>query len=157
MKVSTLYSLAILLSVLLSFPAFSQPGDKREDIESMKIAFLTRRLNLTPEEAKKFWPVYNQFTEELKVVRETRNKATRIVKENFQQMTDKDIEKVVDGEIIYRQQELDILKKYNIQFKQTLPMRKVALLYRAEEDFKKELLDRIKERREQKMGGVRPR
>ena len=123
----------------------------------MKIAFLTRRLNLTPEEAKKFWPVYNQFSEELKSVRETRNKAGRDVKDNFQQMTDKEIEKVVDSEISYRQQELDILKKYNAQFKQTLPMRKVALLYRAEDDFKKELLERIKERREQKMGGPRPR
>jgi len=157
MKARILYPLTILLVVILSFPTLAQPGDKREDIESMKIAFLTRRLNLTPEEAKKFWPVYNQFSEELKSVRETRNKAGRDVKDNFQQMTDKEIEKVVDGDISYRQQELDILKKYNAQFKQTLPMRKVALLYRAEEDFKKELLERIKERREQKRGGPRPR
>jgi hypothetical protein len=157
MKARILYPLTILLVVILSFPTLAQPGDKREDIESMKIAFLTRRLNLTPEEAKKFWPVYNQFSEELKSVRETRNKAGRDVKDNFQQMTDKEIEKVVDSEISYRQQELDILKKYNAQFKQTLPMRKVALLYRAEDDFKKELLERIKERREQKMGGPRPR
>lgn len=157
MKARILYPLTILLVVILSFPTLAQPGDKREDIESMKIAFLTRRLNLTPEEAKKFWPVYNQFSEELKSVRETRNKAARDVKDNFQQMTDKEIEKVVDGEISYRQQELDILKKYNAQFKQTLPMRKVALLYRAEDDFKKELLEKIKERREQKMGGPRPR
>lgn len=157
MKARILYPLTILLVVILSFPTLAQPGDKREDIESMKIAFLTRRLNLTPEEAKKFWPVYNQFSEELKSVRETRNKAGRDVKDNFQQMTDKEIEKVVDGEISYRQQELDILKKYNAQFKQTLPMRKVALLYRAEDDFKKELLEKIKERREQKMGGPRPR
>ena len=157
MKARILYPLTILLVVILSFPTLAQPGDKREDIESMKIAFLTRRLNLTPEEAKKFWPVYNQFSEELKSVRETRNKAGRDVKDNFQQMTDKEIEKVVDSEISYRQQELDILKKYNAQFKQTLPVRKVALLYRAEDDFKKELLERIKERREQKMGGPRPR
>ena len=157
MKARILYPLTILLVVILSFPTLAQPGDKREDIESMKIAFLSRRLNLTPEEAKKFWPVYNQFSEELKSVRETRNKAGRDVKDNFQQMTDKEIEKVVDSEISYRQQELDILKKYNAQFKQTLPMRKVALLYRAEDDFKKELLERIKERREQKMGGPRPR
>lgn len=157
MKARILYPLTILLVVILSFPTLAQPGDKREDIESMKIAFLTRRLNLTPEEAKKFWPVYNQFSEELKSVRETRNKAGRDVKDNFQQMTDKEIEKVVDSGISYRQQELDILKKYNAQFKQTLPMRKVALLYRAEDDFKKELLERIKERREQKMGGPRPR
>ena len=126
--------------------------EKREDIEAMKIAFLTRRLNLNPEEAKKFWPVYNQFSDELKTIRENRNKAAKDTKDNIDNLTDKEVEKMVDGEIAYRQQELDILKKYNGQFKQALPMKKVAMLYRAEEDFKRELLERIKERRGQGMG-----
>lgn len=134
-----------------------EPGgraeERREDIEAMKIAFLTRRLNLTPDEAKKFWPVYNQFSDELKSIRENRNKAARDTRENLDNLSDKEIEKMVDGEIAFRQQELDLLKKYNGQFKQSLPMKKVAQLYRAEEDFKKELLERIKERREQRMGG----
>lgn len=59
----------------------------------MKIAFLTRRLNLTPDEAKKFWPVYNQFSDELKNIRESRNKAARDVKENLDNLSDKEIEK----------------------------------------------------------------
>jgi hypothetical protein len=67
-------------------------------------------------------------------------------------MNEKDAEKIVDGEIVFRQQELDVLKKYHAQFKLILPIKKVAKLYRAEEDFKRELLDRIRDRRDRKPG-----
>ncbi len=155
----TILNYSLLFAFLfgaLSFANAQGPGgraeEKREDIEAMKIAFLTRRLNLNPEEAKKFWPVYNQFSDELKTIRDNRSKAAKDVKDNLDNLSDREIEKMVDGEIAFRQQELDLMKKYNAQFKQALPMKKVALLYRAEEDFKRELLERIKERRAQGMG-----
>ena len=125
-------------------------GDRKEEIESMKIAFLTKHLDLSPEEAQKFWPVYNQYNTELKTIRKNRKNDRRDAQEDFQNMNDKDVEKLVDGEVVYRQQELDLLKKYHSQFKQVLPIKKVALLYRAEEEFKKELLQKIRERRENK-------
>jgi hypothetical protein len=67
---------------------------------------------------------------------------------SFDNMTDQELERLVDGEIIFRQSELDVLKKYHPQFKQLLGPRKVALLYKAEEEFKKELIRRIKDRRD---------
>lgn len=145
--------LLILVLVCSTFTAFAQRpgrmggGANREDIESMKIAYLTKKLELTPDEAKKFWPVFNQFSEELKSVRSNRRKTGREAKEDFDNLSDKELEKIVDGDIAMRQQELDVIKKYNSQFKQVLPMKKVAALYRAEDDFKKELLEKIKERR----------
>lgn len=131
-------------------PGRPERGANREDIESMKIAYLTKKLDLTPDEAKKFWPVFNQFSGELKNIRSTRRKSVRDAKEDIDNLSDKDIEKIVDSDIAMRQQELDVIKKYNSQFKQVLPMRKVAALYRAEDDFKKELIEKIKERRAQK-------
>ncbi len=141
----------LLFSFLLFEAAAQPPGpmspEKKEEIESMKVAFLTRKLDLTPEEAKTFWPVYNQFQGELDDVRENHRKQRNAAKEGMDNFSDKEIEKVVDGEIAFRQAELDILKKYNTQFKSVLPMKKVAKLYRAEEDFKRELIQRIQERR----------
>ncbi len=44
-----------------------QPSAKRQqDIEALKVAFISRELELTPEEAQKFWPVYNQYSKELR-------------------------------------------------------------------------------------------
>ncbi len=121
--------------------------ERKEEIESMKIGFLTRKLNLTPDEAKKFWPVYNQYSDELKKLRDDQRNKRRDVKENIDSKSDKEMEKVVDDEIAFRQQELDVVKKYHSQFKQVLPVKKVAVLYRSEEEFKRELIEKIKERR----------
>ena len=54
---------------LLSAPSFAQGGEKdnRKAIESYRVAYMTQHLQLTPQEAQKFWPVYNQMQAELKV------------------------------------------------------------------------------------------
>jgi hypothetical protein len=153
-----LFMMALLTSPNASLRAQGPPGghrppsERKEDIEALKVGFLTRRLQLSPDEAKKFWPVYNQFTEEMQGIREARFAKLKELKDDFDKMNEKDAEKIVDGEIVFRQQELDVLKKYHAQFKQILPIKKVAKLYRAEEDFKRELLDRIRDRRDRKPG-----
>jgi len=136
------------LYVSLPFFLFAQPP--REKVEAFKIGFLTKRLNLTPDEAKNFWPVYNKFQDELEKVRKQRRETFRNPQENFDDMSDNEVEKMVDTEIIQRQNELDIFKKYHPQFKQVLPIRKVALLYKTEEDFKRKLLEMIRERKGEK-------
>ncbi|MCX6274593.1 MAG: hypothetical protein NTV09_05255 [Bacteroidetes bacterium] len=130
-------------------PGDGPPRPARERVEAMKVGFLTQRLNLTPEEAKVFWPVYNKYQDELEVLRKSRRENLVNAKMNFDEMPEKDVEKAVDSELGFRQNELDLLKKYHGQFKQVLPIKKVAKLYRAEEDFKRELLDRIKENRQE--------
>lgn len=130
-------------------PGEGPPRPARERVEAMKVGFLTQRLNLTAEEAKVFWPVYNKYQDELEVLRKSRRENLVNAKMNFDEMPEKDVEKAVDSELGFRQHELDLLKKYHVQFKQVLPIKKVAKLYRAEEDFKRELLDRIKENRQE--------
>ena len=152
---TVLYGIAFLTTVLVQI-SIAQPGggpppvsdEKREEIEAMKVGFLTRKLELTSEEAKTFWPVYNQYQSELDKLRDNRRKERMAAKNELEGMSDKEVEKIVDGEIAFRQSELDVMKKYNAQFKSVLPMKKVAKLYRAEEDFKRELLHQLREKRE---------
>lgn len=119
-------------------------GERKEKIEAMKIAFLTKRLDLSSEEAQKFWPVYNQMTKEIQTIRKDRRSDLRESREEFDKLSDKETEILVDQEFLFRQKELDVLKKYNAQFKQVLPIKKVAMLYRTEEDFKRHLLNEIR-------------
>ncbi|MHA7128257.1 hypothetical protein [Algoriphagus namhaensis] len=55
-----------ILLVLLALSTFAQRPERisREQLESARIAFITTRLNLTPDQAQIFWPVYNQFNDE---------------------------------------------------------------------------------------------
>jgi len=134
------------LFILMSATQARAQG-KRENIESLKIAFITQKLDLSPEEARTFWPVYNLSQAELDELRESRKKSRHLAKEEPGTMTDAEAEKFIDGELAFRQGELDIQKKYHTQFKKILPVRKVALLYKAEDDFKKELIRRLQEQK----------
>lgn len=119
-------------------------SSKNETIKSWKISFITKHLRLTPQEAQLFWPVYNQFETESEEIRTNHRKQMQAMKEDFSEISDAEIEKFVDRQLTFRQSEMDILKKYHPQFKKILPIKKVALLYKAEEEFKRQLLKQIK-------------
>lgn len=65
-KITVLIVLLTLLSVSgWAGTAYGQP----RRLENLKIAYITRQLSLTADEAQKFWPVYKNYTTELKKVR----------------------------------------------------------------------------------------
>lgn len=118
-------------------------GDLQK-IETMKVGFITNKLQLTPEEAKAFWPIYNQYESEKKAAR----KSTIGEKEEFKpldQMSDAEAQKLIENQIAWKSKELDLLKKYIGEFKKVLPVKKVAKLMMVEEQFKKMLLEKAKE------------
>ncbi len=122
-------------------------GSKRDRLEALKVAYLTKELSLTPEEAQAFWPLYNEMTQQMGETRKQRRENRMSTKRNHKEMSDTDLSKAVDLELELEQQQLDLKKKYNEQFKKILPIRKVAKLYVAEKGFRKELLKGAKDRR----------
>ena len=66
----------VLICATISAGA-SEKGDWKQKMMSEKIAFLTVELNLTPEEAQAFWPVYNQVCAEFDTTMEEIFKADR--------------------------------------------------------------------------------
>jgi len=132
---------------VLNLLKVKNPQEKRERIEAMKIGFITEKLSLTTEEAQIFWPVYIEFQSEMHVIKKDRRESFKKSRENFDSLSDKDIEKFVDQQVVFKQMELDVDRKYLAEFKQVLPMKKVAQLYKAEEDFKRQLLKAAQERR----------
>lgn len=151
-------ALAVAILLIISITAIAQPDkDKEEKIEAMKIAFITKKLDLTPQEAQVFWPVYNEYTGKLDDLRKKRHKEMRSARDNSDELSDKELEALVDGEMAFRQKELDIQKEYHTKFKSVLPIKKVAKLYMAEEQFKRELLKMMKDGHGHGHGGKGPR
>ena len=103
---------------------------------------------MTSDEASKFWPIYNQYQSELKVLREKNKKELVDAYSNFETMADADVNKVMEDELTFKQNELNLTKKYLPQFKTALPVKKVAKLFKAEEDFKSELIKRIQQNKQ---------
>jgi len=135
-----------ILSVFTSLIAYAQE-EKGDKIESLKIAFITNRLDLSPKEAQIFWPVYNQYNEKLEALRKEHRQKFIGVKDKMETMSDKEAEALIDEEMVFRQREVDIQKEYHVELKKVLPVKKVAKLYMAEEAFKRQLLKKLQQKR----------
>ncbi|MDE0560902.1 hypothetical protein OU792_12960 [Algoriphagus sp. NF] len=55
--------LIVNLLIIISVQA-QRRGIDRERLEAARIAFITTRLDLSPEQAEKFWPIFNEFNEQ---------------------------------------------------------------------------------------------
>ena len=130
----------LMLSITLTISTFAQNKNK---LEAQRVAFITQRLNLTPEEAQQFWPLFNQYTEKLQQIR-----ASAKSEKTAEDMTDADAEKVILGEFDKDAKELDLKKEYYQKLKKTISVKKIAKLYKAERDFRTLLLEKIQQNRE---------
>jgi len=125
-----------LLLFLMIFGSFSfaiaqnENGQRSEKIQALKIAFITQKLHLTSGEAEKFWPVYNDYQNEIRQLRGNKNDD---VLENEQKL-------------------LDIRKKYKPSFEKILGPQRLNDLYNAERDFRNVLIRSLKEQRQQRQG-----
>jgi len=127
---------------------------KREMLQSHKVAYITQKLDLTPEEAEKFWPVYNKMNKEVESTHKAYRAKMKAAKEQEKELTDKQIEDLINEGFANEQKVLDIRKQYNDEIKKAIPIQKVAKLYRAERTFKKEMLKRRMMQHRSKQGGA---
>ena len=153
-QMKKIYSILVFLMLLGSYGWGQPPGGGPGDLEALKVGFITRRLSLTPDEAKVFWPVYDAYSAEMREVRDGMRLEKQSVKRDFDLMSDKEVDAALETMLDYKRRELDITLKYHEEFKRVLPVRKVAQLYRSEQEFTRLLLERLQERREG--GGGRP-
>ncbi len=117
----------------LCISASAQNGD---GIAVIKMGYIAKQLNLSPEEAERFWPVYNQYTEEIR-------------KTKIDAIGNKEDEIVTEEKIV------NIRKKYSNEFAKVLPQNKVNLFFRSERQFGNFVQKEI-ERRQLRMQQRRP-
>ncbi len=121
----------LVLAFSLSTAVVAQQPREGERLEALKIAYLTKKLNITTEEAKQFWPVYNNYIDETKQARMSSRNGNELERE----------EKI-----------LAIRKKYQPQFSKALSPDRANQFYKAEKDFygyvQKELMERRQQRQD---------
>lgn len=114
--------------------------------EARKVSWLTTKLDLSTEDAKIFWPIYNDYVREQKIARKERNQkmiSFRKIKE-IEELDDEEIQTLIVNDFNARQRDLSIERKYYNRFKAELPIKIVGKFYRAQETFKKELLQQYR-------------
>lgn len=118
--------------------------DWKQKMMSEKIAFLTAEMDLTPEEAQVFWPVYNEVN---KRSDEAMHKVFGTFKALEQALNEGKSEKEVQKLLDQYLKALDMQKETNSEaaekYKKVLPAEKVARLYVGEERFRRQHIRRL--------------
>ncbi len=136
---------SILIPILSFIVLFANSQDQRmqrenrlaeiKKIQAMEMAFITKELNLSPNEAQKFWPVFNQYRNEL------RSAAS---------------EKRMGDHLEKQQKTLDIRKKYREDFSKVMSQERANKVFGAEEEFKS-LVRREFQKRQSEKKQMEPR
>jgi hypothetical protein len=123
-----LLSLILFVSTVLS--SLAQPGQdsarkgKAQKIKAIYVAYMTQELSLTETDAQKFWPVCNEYEKELRATH----------KGNM-------------DEISKEEAILNVRKKYQERYIKILGKDRTNAFFRKDAEFKKRMVDRIKEMR----------
>jgi hypothetical protein len=139
----------LLLTFIVSSIAVvrAQPGpltsEGRQRIESQRIAFITQRLHLSPDEATRFWPVYNEYRDALKDMRDD------FERPDLEAISDEDASKVIEQHLQMEQKRLDLKRNLVTRLRPVISPRKILLLHAAENEFNRELLRKAQEFRRQ--------
>lgn len=126
-----------LLLLLLPFSGMAQDGirgENRQRLEAIQIAYLTKELSLTTQDAEKFWPVYNKYQDELRGL----------------------LKNGGDEDVLNRQQKaLDIRKKYKPDFVKILGADRTNKLFQAEDKFREMVKRELQNRQKRRAGNQR--
>jgi hypothetical protein len=118
----------------------NKKGAMGKRLEAARNKYISRQLDLTDEEATKFWPIYSQYQQELTAV--------RILKRLNNSTSSTNGTEQIDKEIYYESQLVGIRKRYRDSFSKILPPEKVSILYKSEQEFNDELIKQLSERSE---------
>jgi hypothetical protein len=139
--------LLILVGIQFSNALKAQEGDDNVNInkiQSKRVAFFTEKLNLTPAEAEKFWPLYNEYDGKRARLNAEEKRLINIFKENKSSMNDKEIDTNIKKIFDTRKAIASLNEEYYTKFRTALPARKVMKLIITETDFRVWLLNQLR-------------
>jgi hypothetical protein len=147
----------IILLIMLMFPVIRSAAQNPnlEKLNNYKIGFLTKKLNLSSEEAEKFWPVYNEYQGQRNLIQLEKLKLNRNFNLNESTLSDNQLEEMGDKYVDCLVQESALAVTFHKKLKEVLPPVKVIRYYQAENQYKVQLLNELQSAKQQQK--VRPR
>lgn len=142
--------------ICLFMPLWAQDEDEipsgqdpnvRSKIQAARVAYITDQLALTPEEAEKFWPIYREFIERRKSLRQQINRAK--ANPDPAKTAEQNDQVLVEQQLDVKQKELDLEKDYSAKLLKVISAQKLRTLPDAERRFRQMILDQIQRRQQQ--------
>lgn len=151
-KIAEKFSTALIIVICLAFVStvYAQGGGQnrnmkqnKERIEAQKVAFITSKLNLSSAEAEKFWPVYNDYFDQLKTKKKAWRDAIDFSPDNITEMSDAEAEEFTQDQMNHEQEMLDLRKDLITNLKGVISPQQILMLLEAEKEFRMELMRKV--------------
>ena len=133
------YKILVFLLVVTTMQLAAQHSKDR--IKAFRAAIFVEELQLTTKEAESFWPIYNAYERE----REALQQRYQSSRKQIDLLSDKEAEKQVEEMFKMEEEQIALKRKYYTKFGEVLSIRKVIRIPKAEQRFRKLLLERIKD------------
>jgi len=122
----------------------------REKIDAYKKLYLTDKLKLNPSTETAFWTAYKTYEDSLyKLTRERRQKITKARTDNIS-ISDEEFSKMIDNYMNYEKRKVELRGKLISELKEVMSFRKTFMLFRYEEDFRREMMEKLRKQRKEK-------
>lgn len=146
MTIKKLFPYLFLLLSVITYGQNERLKEKRDQIKAMKVAFLTSELNLTSDEAEKFWPVYNAYDDKQFELRHQKMKtyARKLNDGSLDNMSDREALAFLNQIESTDEEQYVIRKKFNSALRNILPPTKILKLRKSEVDFDRKLLQKYR-------------
>ncbi len=139
----------LLIIVLIPSVRLAAQNPNLEKLNAYKIAFFTRRLNFTSQEAEKFWPVYNEYQKQKNIIQIEKGSIIRNFTQNEKNLSDIQLTELGDNLIATMVQESSLAVTFHSKLKELLPPAKVIRFYQVENQYKTQLLNELQGARQQ--------
>ncbi|WP_309608349.1 sensor of ECF-type sigma factor [Flavobacterium sp.] len=137
-----------LLLIFISTFAFAQNDKKMERIKALRVAFISTKLDLSPEEAQKFWPIFNKFDEEqLELRKQNKLVMFKLKPQNAASVSSNEMDKLLEESELIEANLQNNRKQFVKNLKGVISPQKILQLKQLEDDFKSKLMQQIKNRK----------
>jgi hypothetical protein len=140
---------AVLIVPLISLSA---QNPNLEKFSTYKIGFFTKKMNLTSQEAEKFWPLYNEYQKQKNLIQRDKMTMIRDFNQNESTLSDSQLTDMGDKLIKDLSDESSLAVAFHMKIKEILPPAKVIRYYQAENQYKIQLLRELQENKQQHKG-----
>jgi hypothetical protein len=144
----------IILIAALTIPMLrvNAQNPNLEKFSTYKIGFFTKKINLSSQEAEKFWPVYNDYQKQKNLIQREKIMLIRDFNQNGSVLEENQLTEMGDKLIKYISDEASLAVEFHKKIREMLPPAKVIKYYQAENQYKIQLLKELQENRQQHRG-----
>jgi|TARA_B110000008_G_scaffold214174_1_gene213358 hypothetical protein len=115
-----------------------------EKIDAYKKIYLTDKLNLNPENESKFWIAYNDYQDNLRIVYRAKRLKYRKMNLDSSNLSETEYKQFIDDFLDYEKKKIDLRAKLIVDLKEFMTLKKTVSLFRIEDDFRKEMMKKLR-------------